>query len=196
MVTGHAPPEIVRRTVATHYARAARILGSHPVILTHEEKEAVSVHDGRPFDRPLCEWGRVALLRCALDRLPAEAHIGVIDDLYTHGDILERESLLRALSVLPDPPRFLSTAVEACRSQVRTVFEAIACDNFYPVRYFPELNFNQMVIKALFVGSPLHRVMQLSTRVSPALKRMALNFIREQSLAGRAVPDDVALLTA
>lgn len=56
---------------------------------------------------------------------------------------------------------------------MQSVFEAIACENRYPVRYFPEANFNQMVLKALFTGIRLNRVEGLSGRCGPELVRMA-----------------------
>jgi hypothetical protein len=116
--------------------------------------------------------------------------------LYTRGDNAEREALLRTLSLLPEPDRFLSTAVEACRTNVQTVFEAIACENPYPVRHFPELNFNQMVIKAIFIGVPLRRIVGLPTRMTPALARMAQDYVQERTAAGRPVPDDIQLITS
>ena len=51
--------------------------------------------------------------------------------------------MLKSLPLLPEPQRFEALAVEACRSNVLTVFEAIACENPYPHGYFEELSFDQ-----------------------------------------------------
>ena len=75
----------------------------------------------------------------------------------------------RHFPVLPDPSQYLSIAVEACRSNVKTVFEAIACHNTYPSHYFPDLNFNQMILKALFIGSSLKSIVGLQSRLNPEL---------------------------
>ena len=112
------------------------------------------------------------------------------------GEPVEREALLHTLSLLPEPDRFLSTAVEACRSNVQTVFEAIACENPYPVRHFPELSFNQMVMKAIFIGIPLPRIVGLLTRVAPTLVRMSNDYAQERMAAGRPVPADIQLITS
>jgi hypothetical protein len=89
----------------------------------------------------------------------------------------------------------MTTAVEACRTNAQVIFEAIACDNPYPFRYFPELNFNQMVLKALFIGSPLARVIGLEERITSELIRMAEDYASERRAAGRPVPEDITLIT-
>ena len=58
------------------------------------------------------------------------------------------------------------------------MFEAIACENPFPARYFPELNFNQMVLKALFNGVALARIVGLRRRRNPELARMAARLRR------------------
>ena len=63
------------------------------------------------------------------------------------------------------------------------------------IRYFPELNFNQMVLKALFIGSPLARLVGLEERITPELVRMAEDYAAERRAAGRSVPEDIALIT-
>jgi hypothetical protein len=75
------------------------------------------------------------------------------------------------------------------------VFEAIACENPYPAAHFPELNFNQMVLKALFTGVALERVIGLDGRVTPELARMANDYASERRAAGRSVPADIWRVT-
>jgi hypothetical protein len=70
---------------------------------------------------------------------------------------------------------------------MRSVFESIACDNPYPVRFFDDDTWRQMIIKALFIGAPLWRVFGLDSRLSPELARMALDLVEERRSAGRAI---------
>ena len=63
--------------------------------------------------------------------------------------------MLRTLALLPEPARFTETGVAACRTNAKRVFEAIACDNPFPAAHFPDLSFNQMVMKAVFVEAPV-----------------------------------------
>ena len=81
--------------------------------------------------------------------------------------------------------------MDACRSHIQPLFEAIACENPYPARHFPELNFNQMVLKVLFTGVALDRVVGLQARVTPELQRMAADYASERRAAGRSIPPDI-----
>lgn len=188
---------LLREEFAKAYTRAARMLGGTSLELHSDEIRACS-SAGLPLfqGRALHELGRTVLLLCATEYLAPEDQAEFIDVLYARGDNAERKALLRTLSILPEPDRFLSTAVEACRSNVQTVFEAIACENSYPVRHFPELSFNQMVMKAIFIGVPLSRIVGLSTRIAPVLVRMAQDYVQERIAAGRPVPGDIQLITS
>ena len=184
-----------RSELSNAYSKLARMLGSNRLEFAHQEIASENAARFLAFQgRPLHEFGRAALVLFALERLPAEEHVGFIDELFMHGDSREQEALLRALSMLPNPGRFLATAVEACRANVQTVFEAIACENPYPGCYFPESNFDQLVLKAIFTGVSLQRIVGLSDRITPALKSMASDHIKERTAAGRPVHEDIALI--
>lgn len=112
---------------------------------------------------------------------------------YDNGDAGEQRSWLRAVDVLPGPQRFLPVVVDACRTNILPNFEAVACENPYPSRHFPELNFNQLVLKALFNDVRLSRVVGLAGRANAELARMATDFAAERRAAGRPVPIDIAM---
>jgi hypothetical protein len=96
-------------------------------------------------------------------------------------------------SLLPAPDRFLALVIDACRTNILPVFEAVACENPYPSRFFPERNFNQLVMKALFNGVRLDRIVGLAARANIELARMATDFAAERRAAGRPVPADIGL---
>ncbi len=184
-----------RSELSKAYSKLARMVGSDRLEFAHQEIDSENAARFLAFQgRPLHEFGRAALLLFALERLPAEEQVEFIDELFMRGDSREREALLRTLSLLPGAGRFLATAVEACRANVQTVFEAIACENPYPSCYFPESNFNQLVLKAIFTSVSLQRIVGLSDRVTPALKGMVSDHIKERTAAGRPVHEDVALI--
>jgi hypothetical protein len=131
------------------------------------------------------------LLLEQLRNLDRDRQSELIAELFTKGDSSERASVLRLLPALPEPERFVSVAVEACRTHVRDVFEAIACENPYPADHFSELAFNQMVLKALFLEVPLARIEGLARRKNSELARMADAYRSEREAAGRSVPADV-----
>ena len=111
-----------------------------------------------PRGWPLSGVGRAALLDVMMRGLERAERLALAQGVFKTGDNDERAALLRALSILPEPERFVDLAIDACRTHVQTVFEAIACENPYPSRYFPEHNFNQMVLKAFFTGVAVKRI--------------------------------------
>ena len=92
-------------------------------------------------------------------------------------------ALYRALVHLPATERFTWRAGEGCRSSMRAVFEAIACDTPFAFRHFDDPAWRQLVIKALFVEAPLWRVYGLDQRLDEELARMALD-LAEEIVAG------------
>jgi hypothetical protein len=143
----------------------------------------------------LDEVGRVLLLLEALAHVPESEQVAWVEGHHRAGALRERQAVLRALALLPEPARFLAIALDACRSSTQPVFEAIACDNPYPAAYFPEASFNQVVLKAVFTEVALARIVDLTTRLTPELARMASDYADERAAAGRRIPTDLALLT-
>jgi hypothetical protein len=144
----------------------------------------------------LADLARGGLLLTALGASPAADHVALVTEIFRRGDTAERVALLRSLSLLPGPERFAELAIEACRSHVVDVFAAVACDNPYPAEHFPELNFNQLVIKLLFVELSLARVVGWRARANPELRRIAGDYEAERRAAHRSVPADIALIKA
>lgn len=134
------------------------------------------------------ECGRAALL------LAASAPPRVVRDLLRRGEVRERQAVLRVLAALPEPAALVELAVDACRTNVVTVFEAIACDNDFPARHFDDHAFGQLVLKALFVAAPVARIVGLAERTTAELVRMVDAFASERRAAGRPIPDDVRLI--
>jgi hypothetical protein len=138
--------------------------------------------------------GRAALL---LARAAAAADPGqfvqAATECYERGDSSEQESWLKSIALLPEPARLLPLVIDACRTNILPLFEAVACENPYPARHFPERNFNQMVLKALFNRVALSRIVGLAGRLNPDLTRMAADYAAERRAAGRDVPSDIGL---
>ncbi|HEU5073202.1 MAG TPA: EboA domain-containing protein [Polyangiaceae bacterium] len=181
---------------AVAYAGAGRRLGETRVVLEAAERDAV-IRAGleAPEEWRLCDVGRSYLLQRVLDVAPADQHERFVARLFDQSDNREREALLKTLCMLPEPVLFLATAIDACRSHVQSVFEAIACENRYPSLYFPDPAFNQMVLKAFFTGVAVKRIVDLGRRVTPELSRMAQDYASERTAAGRPVPEDLGLVT-
>lgn len=136
---------------------------------------------------------RALLLFDWLRRAPGPDVVSGLASCYEQGDAAEQTSWLRALPLLPEPQRWLPWAVDACRTNIQPLFQAIACENPYPAAHFPERNFNQMILKALFNNVVLARIAGLPARRNADLARMAADYAAERRAAGRSVPDDIGL---
>ncbi|HEY2387384.1 MAG TPA: EboA domain-containing protein [Candidatus Binatia bacterium] len=173
-------------------AGAGRRVGKATLALDESETRRLQGAGAHwPIATRLDELWRIAVLVAAAARLDGER---LVADAYRGGDSDERCAVLRALPLLPAPERFTALAADACRSHVRPIFEALACENPFPARHLSTLHFNQMILKALFLDVPLMRVLGLDARRSDELGRMARDYAAERRAAGRPVSADLAAL--
>jgi hypothetical protein len=176
--------------MATAFALVGRKIGQRPIELTVPHLPTPETG----WDTASC--ARLTLLLRFTTRQPLAIQQRTIGDLFYKGDTEERCAVLRGLSLFDEAREYALIATDAVRSHVQPVFEAIACENPYAERYFDDVAFNQLVMKAYFTDVPVRRIIGLSTRLNPELRRMALDFETERRAAGRPVPDDLARVTS
>jgi len=137
----------------------------------------------------LDSWNQLELLRVSLllarRDLQEEGFSQDFESLFRFADEGESRALYRSIAFLPDPGRFVWRAGEGCRSNMLTIFNAVALDSPYPAKYFDDTAWNQLVMKAVFIEAQLDRIMGLDDRLSPELTRMALDYAAERKSAGR-----------
>jgi hypothetical protein len=181
---------------AAVYAGAGRRLGPVPVVLSAAELARLALASVlAPVGWPLSAVARATLLSALCRKLEPDAQLRLVAGQFKTGDNAERAALLKSLPLLPAPQRFVEIAIDACRSSVQSIFEAIACENPYPARFFPELSFNQLVLKAFFSEIAVQRIVGLHERRSAELVRMAHAYASERRAAGRSVPPDLNVVT-
>jgi hypothetical protein len=136
--------------------------------------------------------GRILLLLEAV-RCQPEHSTALVSAVYRYGDELERAAILRALVLFPDAAALKPLALEAGRVNSLVLYQALALDNPYPATYYTEHEFNQLILKAVFMGLPIERVVGLEQRANAELTRMCEDFAEERIAAGRPVPVDLWL---
>jgi hypothetical protein len=114
-----------------------------------------------------------------------------LDQLCVTADVGELVAFYRGLPLYPEQPRYVLRAAEGVRTNMRAVFEAVAHRNPYPREQLPENAWNQMVLKALFVGSRLDPIVGIDARANPALARMLCDYAHERWSAGRPVSPEL-----
>lgn len=142
-----------------------------------------------PRDWTVDQAARVRLLLAAVSDDAGFARR--LDQLCATADLDELVAFYRGLPLYPDPPRHRQRAAEGVRTNMRVVFEAVAHHNPYPAEQLPEDAWNQMVLKALFVGSALDPVVGLDGRANAALARMLCDYAHERWAAGRPLSPEL-----
>ena len=112
-------------------------------------------------------------------------------DLCRTADVAEAIALYRGLPLYPEPELLESQAAEGVRTNMRGVFEAVAHHNPFPRERFDENRWNQMVLKALFIGSTIHPIPGLDERANPTLAHILCDYAHERWAAGRPLAPEL-----
>jgi hypothetical protein len=143
----------------------------------------------------LSDWSVDQLARVAL---MAGSHGGNdadfaarFDSFCATAEINELIALCRGLPLYPNAALIEPRAREAVRSGMKPVFEAVAHRNPYPRETFMEDAWNQMVVKAFFIGSTLWPIQGLDERANPRLARMLVGLAQERWAAQRPVSGEL-----
>ena len=177
------------RALGMAYAQCARRFPRTP--FCHPAGKLIPPSNLRPGWQPQrWTWDQVARA-VLLAQLPAHnesALVAAVDALAARADGRELIALYQALPVLPGPTLWRDRAAEGVRSNMRPVFAAVALDNPYPAEQLDDERWNQLVLKALFLEAPTHRIHGLSARANPVLAQMLGQYARERWAAGRRIP--------
>ena len=175
--------------MASRHARRRIALDPTPDELTLARTAQIDIN--------IAHWNQLEALRILLvlshRDLEQQAFVEALEQCFRYADEGELCALYRALPLLPNGERFTWRAGEGCRSNMRSIFEAVACDSQFPAAHFDDVAWRQLIMKAVFLNAPLWRVYGLDTRLSPELARMALDFVDERRSANRPIPPQLWL---
>lgn len=178
--------------VMTAFVAAPRHVSKKQVFPTQQQSEVLNeAVDGFSVSG----WSLVRLSRVWLlslfDSSVKEEYTSRIRTLFETAEMNELVALYSALPVLGYPENWLAAATDAVRSNIGLVLDAIALQNPYPARHFPEGAWNQLVMKAIFNDKPVHLIYKLEERANADLARILSDFAHERWAAGRRVAPGV-----
>ncbi len=124
-------------------------------------------------------------------KLPLERNADILNMTFEMADIKEQVILYRGLYFLDNAGDFVPRVTEGLRTNITAVFDAIALFNPYPARYLTEPAWNQMVLKAIFMGRPLADIYGLPERKNQKLALILHDYIRERWSAGRTITAEI-----
>ncbi|WP_036385757.1 EboA domain-containing protein [Muricauda sp. MAR_2010_75] len=116
-----------------------------------------------------------------------EEFLKPVQQLIQVADKTELETFLKYLVLLPEPKNFNFAAVEALRTNIATVFNAISQYNPYPSQYFTTAEWNQMYLKAAFMQQDLKKIPEIEKMANKDLARIISDYAHERWAASRAI---------
>ncbi|ALJ00990.1 EboA domain-containing protein [Rufibacter tibetensis] len=174
------------------FSAAPRFVGK--TVLQLQESELSKADVLRPGFNP-SKWTTDqtarTLLLLSIPHQDQNEFLHKLNQLFSTAEMGELVALYASLPLLPYPGDFKLRAAEGIRTNMGTVFEAIALDNPYPADYLDEGAWNQLVLKTVFVGKPLYRIYGLEIRSNPTLARILSDYAHERWAAGRTVTPEL-----
>ncbi|MGM0506916.1 MAG: EboA domain-containing protein [Bacteroidota bacterium] len=156
-----------------------------------ERQEAESRIEGwQPHRWGLDEVARARLL-LSLSKRGESFFFTTLEKLFESSDMREGETLYRCLPILPWAKQWRSRAAEGVRSNITTVYLAVAHHNPYPATWLDDNAWNQLVLKALFMDASLYRIWGLDKRRNEDQFQMVMDLAHERWAAGRTISPEM-----
>lgn len=184
------------KTIALESSNAARDLFMTYSLLASKFDKTKGVNYGenpnktigvfKTHGADILQVARIYLLTKVLELNP-DFYIREVAKIIEVADTTELETFLRYLTLLPASESFKNTAVEALRTNISTIFDAITLDNTYPALYFNDQQWNQMYLKAAFMERDLSRIPSVDERANADLTRIISDYAHERWAASRKI---------
>ncbi|MCP9236118.1 EboA domain-containing protein [Lewinella sp. JB7] len=177
------------RTFYLAFGACPRFVGKEELNFTESELSALNV--AYP-NFSATNWSADQLARVLfMTALPAQDNVRILDDLFGTADYRELIALYKGLYFLPNAADFVPRTREGLRTNMVGVFDAIALENPFPARYLSEDAWNHMVLKAMFMDRPMHRIYRIEERKNAKLADIFLDYADERRSAHRPVSPEL-----
>ncbi len=174
------------------FGLVSRKLGKADLALSVEElTQAESARIGwNPAAWTIDQAARTLLL-LSFPAPDAATWVATLDQLFAAGEMHELIALYQSLPLFPHQSSHALRCAEGMRTNITAVFQAIAHHNPFPSEQLNDDQWNQLVLKCLFVGVALDPVVGLDARANAPLAKMLTDFAHERWAAGRAVSPEL-----
>ncbi|MBC8117641.1 MAG: EboA domain-containing protein [Candidatus Saccharimonas sp.] len=181
-----------KKTLFLGFGMVPRKVGKPDVTLS--DAEMAQAETARPGWNPR-GWSLDQLARTFLVlSFPSEdaaLYVQTLDQLFQAGEVGELVSLYQALPLLPNPASHVLRTAEGIRSNIKSVFCAIAHQNPYPAEQLNDEQWNQLVLKCLFIDVSLDPLIGIDRRANAKLMTTLIDFAHERRAAHRPIPPDL-----
>lgn len=174
------------------FSAVPRYTGKNSLDLSeHERQQASEIRPGwEPGYWSVDQLGRTFLLLSIASR-DQPFFLETLEKTFISSDMGEAVALYQSLPLLPYPEELRKRGAEGIRSNMTSVFNAVALRNPYPAEYFDQAAWNQLVLKALFVESPLYLIQGIDRRANEKLAEMLVDYAHERRAADRSVSPEL-----
>ncbi|GAA5521022.1 EboA domain-containing protein [Aliifodinibius salicampi] len=158
---------------------------------TKEKAKAKELRTGwSPSHWSIDDLGRT-LLTLSIAEEQKDVFFEKLEKTFISSDIGEGIALYQSLPLLPHPNDLTDRAAEGLRTNITSIFNAVAHRNPYPADYLDDDAWNQMVLKALFVETPLYPIQNIDSRANKKLAEMLVDYAHERWAADRDVSPEL-----
>ncbi|TLP81689.1 EboA domain-containing protein [Maribacter sp. ACAM166] len=154
--------------------------------VSFENEDNVNANYFRTHKANLLQIARIYLLSAVLEQ-DQEFYAPKVANIIQVADTGELETFLKYLVLLPNPEQYKQTAVEALRTNIGIIFDAISLNNPYPAKYFDDQQWNQMYLKAAFMERDLSQIEFVDKRANADLTRIISDYAHERWAATRKI---------
>jgi hypothetical protein len=181
-----------KKALFLSFGMAARKVGKSDLEPTSEELAAAeSTRPGWDPRHWTVDQAARMLLVLSYPASDAAGYVAVLDQLFAAGEVHELIALYQGLPLYPHQTAFQLRCAEGLRTNIKSVFCAIAHRNPYPSEQLSEDPWNQLVLKSLFIGVPLDPIVGLDRRANAKLAKILVDFARERWAAQRPVSPEL-----
>ena len=168
----------------------------HQQVKAESQTLALDATDQFP-ELNLIQWTASELGRAALmTAIPVEHNEDWLWQLVTASDINEQIAIYKGLYLLENAADFQRIVSEGIRTNMASVFDAIALNNPFAKNHLDEPSWNQMVLKGIFMDRPIFHIIGLDERNNERLQLALVDYIHERWSAHRNVNPELWRLLA
>ena len=181
-----------KKSLFIAFGLVPRKVGKTDLALSEVDRNAAEAT--RPGWSPV-GWSLDQLVRTyfvlCLPSTDIESYVRTLDLMFSTGEVGELVALYQALPLLPEPKAHVLRAAEGVRNNIKAVFAAVCQNNPFPSEQFNDDQWNQLILKCLFIGMTLRPVIGVDERANAKLMGMLVDFAHERRAAHRPIPAEL-----
>ena len=136
-------------------------------------------------------WTLDQLCRFSLLMYYSLLSVKSLTKLISVADTREQITIFKSITYLENASHFTPIVVNGIRTNIVDIFDAIALKNPFAASYFSQDEWNQMILKAVFMERPIYQIKNIDQRKNEKLAHILFDYARERWAASRRVTPEL-----